>query len=266
MKARFVPSMLAAAIIAAAGFALGDRPVVAGDGEARPDIVRIFQVTKQKADEGDVVSMRQLGTLYYTGEAGVQNRLEASRWFRRAASKGDAEAMHNLAVMYRYGNGLPVSYAEAVRWETASARRGYAPAQRTLGQVYLKGENYAEAVRWYRAAADQNDIESINQLILLYTTGILFESGFGGLNYDDGIRWMIRTAEKGNSNAQANLGLIYERGKNDPVSAYMWYSIAAARGNWDARDHLQQLSSKMTGPQIAQAQRLATSWWDRHID
>jgi hypothetical protein len=259
--------LLAAAILAAAGMALSDRPVVAGDGgTVNEDAVRTFQLVKSKAQGGDRVAMRQLGAMYYTGEAGIQNRLEASRWFRRAAAKGDAEAMHNMALMYRYGNGLPVSYAEAVRWETASARRGYAPAQRTLGSVYLKGENYFEAVRWFRAAADQNDLESINQLILLYTTGILFDSGFGGINYDDGIRWMIRVAEKGNSNAQANLGLIYEKGKNDPVTAYMWYSIAAARGNWDARDHLQQVTTKMTGPQIAQAQRMATQWWDRHID
>jgi hypothetical protein len=258
--------MLAAAIIAAAGIALGDRPVVAGDGEPKEGAIKLFQIVKNKATDGDPVAMRTLGSLYYTGEGGVQNRLEAARWYRKASAKGDAESMHNLAVMYRFGNGLPVSYAEAVRWETASARRGFAPAQRTLGEVYLKGENYAEAVRWFRAAAAQNDIESINQLILLYTTGILFESGFGGINYDDGVRWMIHTAEKGNSNAQANLGLIYERGKNDPVQAYMWYSIAAARGNWDARDHLQQIAGKMTGPQIAQAQRLATAWWDRHID
>jgi TPR repeat protein len=77
---------------------------------------------------------------------------------------------------------------------------------------------------------------------------------------------MNRVAEKGNSNAQANLGLIYEKGKNDLVSAYMWYSIAAARGNWEARDRLQQVNARMNGAQIAQAQRLATGWWNRHID
>lgn len=271
MKARLVPSLLAAAIIAAAGLSmLGDRPVVAGDDgkvQVTEESVRLFEVTRSKARSGDRVAMRLLGTMYFSGEAGgVQDRLEAARWYKRAAAKGDAESMHNLAVMHRYGNGLPVNYAEAVRWETAAARRGYAPAQRTLGMVYLKGENYVEAARWLRAAADQGDLDASNQLILLYTTGAMYESGFGGLNYQDGVAWMTRTAQKGNSNAMANLGLIYERGRNDLVTAYMWYSVASARGNMEARDRLQQITRKMTGPQIAQAQGLATAWWNRHID
>jgi TPR repeat protein len=267
VKARFVSSLLAAAIIAAAGLSMGDRPVVAGDKlEVTEETIAQFQLLKSKADTGDRLAMRRVAALYYTGEGGTQDRLEAARWYKRAAGKGDAESMHQLATMYRYGNGLPVNYAEAARWETAAARRGHGPAQRTLGMIYLKGEDYKQATYWLRAAADQGDQESINQLILIYTTGYLYQSGFGGLNYEDGLRWMIRTAEKGNSNAQANLGLIYDKGKNDPVTAYMWYSIAAARGNWEARDRLQQVNARMTAPQIAQAQRLATSWWDRHIN
>lgn len=267
MKARFVSSLLAAAILAAAGVSIGDRPVVAGEGvEVTEEGVAQFQLLKSKASAGDRLAMRRVAALYYTGEGGTQDRLEAARWYKRAAGKGDAESMHQLATMYRYGNGLPVNYAEAARWETASAKRGYGPAQRTLGVIYLKGEDYKQATYWLRAAADQGDQESINQLILIYTTGYLYQSGFGGLNYEDGLRWMNRVAEKGNSNAQANLGLIYEKGKNDLVSAYMWYSIAAARGNEEARNRLQQVNARMNGAQIAQAQRLATGWWNRHID
>jgi TPR repeat protein len=269
VKARLIPSLLAAAIFAAAGVGLGDRPVVAGDGggtQISEEAVKNFVAVRNRATGGDREAMRQLASWYYTGEAGVQNRLEAARWYRKAAARGDAESMHNLAVMYRYGNGLPVNYAEAVRWETASARKGFMVAQRTLGQIDLHGESYLEATRWLRAAAAQDDVESINELVLFYTTGILFESNFGGVNYDEGLRWMIRAGERGNSTAQANLGLIYERGKNDPVSAYMWYAIAAARGNNDARDHLQALTARMSGPQIAQAQAAATRWWDRPVD
>lgn len=267
MKARLVSSLLAAAIFAAAGLGMGDRPVVAGDAiEVTEASMAEFMLLRSKAAGGDRLAMRQLAALYYTGEGGLQDRLEAARWYKRAAGKGDAVSMHQLAIMYRYGNGLPVNYAEAVKWETASARKGYGPAQRTLGVIYLQGDDYKQATYWLRAAADQGDQESINRLILIYTTGYLYQSGYAGLNYEDGVRWMIRVAEKGNSNAQANLGLIYDKGKNDLVSAYMWYSIAAARGNEEARTRLQYVNARMTGAEVAQAQRLATGWWDRHIN
>jgi len=40
----------------------------------------------------------------------------------------------------------------------------------------------------------------------------------------------------------------------------MWYNLAAARGQKDARKFRDSLAEKMTPAQIAEAQRLAREW------
>ena len=50
----------------------------------------------------------------------------------------------------------------------------------------------------------------------------------------------------------------------DYVSAHMWYSLAAAQGNQEASINRDIIAKRMTPDQIAEAQRMAREWMEKH--
>jgi hypothetical protein len=61
--------------------------------------------------------------------------------------------------------------------------------------------------------------------------------------------------------AQTVVGLMYYFNYGgDYISAYMWFNLAAAQGNAFAEMFLKDTADKMTGEQIAEAQKLAREW------
>jgi TPR repeat protein len=77
------------------------------------------------------------------------------------------------------------------------------------------------------------------------------------------LEWYRRAADQGQPRGQHYLGFGYLYGQNlpqDPVLAYMWFSLAAAGGIESDNNVLDQLATKMTPEQIAEAQRLAREW------
>jgi TPR repeat protein len=96
----------------------------------------------------------------------------------------------------------------------------------------------------------------------------MYEDGLGGLEQDEAeaVKWYRRAAEQGNADAQMRLGVMYGDGRGglaeDYAEAVKWYrrlSLAAAKG-YDCADKCDNLASKMTPAQIAEAQRLAREW------
>jgi TPR repeat protein len=151
----------------------------------------------------------------------------ALRLWRPLAEQGFAEAEYDLGYMYLKGHGVPPNYAEAMKWYRLAADQGLAAAQHGLGVFYADGkgvpQDYAEAVKWYRLAADQGFV------IAQYSLGSLYADGRGV--------------------------------PQDYVQAHMWFYLAAAQGTFEgavaARDNI---VSKMTPAQIAEAQKLAREW------
>jgi uncharacterized protein len=161
----------------------------------------------------------------------------ALKVWRPLAEQGDADAQVHLGVMYESGQGVLRSDAEAIKWYRKAAEQNDAVAQFNLGIMYTKGEdvsaNHAEAALWYRLAA---------------------EHGLAG--------------------AQFNLGMMYVESQGVPqdyVQAHMWLNLAAAHlpalgkdqrnTTVDARD---RVASKMTPPQIVEAQELTFDWTIEH--
>lgn len=65
-------------------------------------------------------------------------------------------------------------------------------------------------------------------------------------------------AEAGNAEAQLEMGILYEYGFNmegNEVPALAWYLLAAKQGNQKAAQRRDILMSRMTQPQIEQAQQ-----------
>jgi len=54
-----------------------------------------------RAEQGDADAQNNLGVRYATGEGVTQDKVEAAKWYRKAAEQGNAYAQCNLGDSYR---------------------------------------------------------------------------------------------------------------------------------------------------------------------
>lgn len=79
-------------------------------------------------------------------------------------------------------------------------------------------------------------------------------------DYAEAVRWYRLAADQGYTNAQYNLGLMYELGRGvlqDNVTAHMWYNIGAANGNKLGGTNRDNIAKGMTSSDISKAQAMA---------
>jgi hypothetical protein len=97
---------------------------------------------------------------------------------------------------------------------------------------------------------------------LLTTTAALagpWEDGMAAYNRGDyvpAIRLFRPLAEAGNPKAQSVIGAMYRKGEGVAKSsarAFMWFSLAAKRGDAKAKAELHEVSEAMTPAEISQA-------------
>ena len=202
---------------------------------AHPD--RIAEI-RRRAEQGDVDAQFTLGTLYSfsqilfanSGRVGPESDpAEAAKWYRLAAEQGFAPAQNDLGFMYDNGRGVPQDDAEATKWFRIAAEQGFSRAQNDLGFMYDNGrgvpQDDAEAVKWFRIAAEQGFARAQNDL------GLMYANGTGG--------------------------------PQDDVLAYAWLNLAVEQGNELASGNKDKLRTRMTANQIARAQELSATLFDR---
>ncbi|MES2018532.1 MAG: tetratricopeptide repeat protein [Pseudomonadota bacterium] len=129
------------------------------------------------------------------------------------------------------------------------AEQGYAPAQFMLGYYFHTGPNSYDclvqapekAYYWYGKAAEQNHLKAQYELAMLFNP----ETGFARFaNREKYLFWMNKAASLGYSDAQAQLGHMYEKGdavQADPAIARQWYEKAARQGNKLAASRLKKM-------------------------
>jgi TPR repeat protein len=250
--------------------------------------------TKAKAASGDFLEQRFLGMCYANGWEGVaKDKVEAVKWFRKAAEQNYADAQCDLGDCYRDGEGVDKDIVEAEKWYSKAAAQGLglakqnlqnvesliseqqqakyfedtkvkaeqgdANAQSNLGFCYESGrgveKNVAEAVKWYRKAAEQTNAYA------QYNLGVCYMNG-EGVEKDivEATAWYRKAAGQNVADAQYALGLCYTTGEGilkDSVEGYKWMLLAAANGCEDAVKSIPQLENSMTPDQIAEGQKLA---------
>lgn len=70
------------------------------------------------------------------------------------------------------------------------------------------------------------------------------------------MQWLRLAAYQGHPNAQANLGVMYNKGEGvlaDHISAHMWFNISGANGNEKARSSRKKVEQTMTPADISEA-------------
>ena len=234
-------------------------------------LMLMWSATTPALEHEEAGAQLAIGRMYERGIGVPQDYAKAVEWYRRAAEQGLARAQYNLGRMYDYGRGVTQDYAKAVKWNRRAAEQEFAGAQNDLGFMYEQGlgvpQDYAKAVEWYRRAADQGGARAQNNLGAMYQQG-------RGVPQDDAkaVDWYRRAADQGDGFAQLNLGFIYDKGlgvRRNKVLAHMWLNLAASSRHATpeqrdaarkSRDNLILMSSR----EIAEAQRMARQWLEKH--
>ena len=138
----------------------------------------------------------------------------------------DVKTLLEVAFMFKHGRGVVQDLKEAANWVRLAADQGDASAQYALGVMYHYGrgvvQDHKEAAKWFRLVAAQGDADSAEAQFHL---GDMYKDGLGVVqNY---------------------------------VQAHMWYNLSAANGYPDVFKQRDEVATKMTSAQIAQAQEMA---------
>lgn len=240
--------------------------------------------TLLQARNGDPEAQFVLGGIYSMAHGVGRDIKQSVFWHTRAAMGGHAEAQYTLGLLYENGDGVPQHYTQALTWLgkaaeqghlaakaqrekilehiesiKRSAEKGEADAQCTLGTLYATGngvpQNDDQAVIWFRHAAEQKSAAG------QYHLGVMYAEGRGASQDDkEAAAWYTKAAEQGHADAQYHLGALYHKGRGvprDAITAYAWLSVSAAQGHEIARTNQAFAESRLTPPQLSQAQDLA---------
>ena len=137
-----------------------------------------------------------------------------------------------IGFSYHAGQGIPQDYVQAAVWFHKAALQGNSGAQNNLGSLYCSGQGVHDDTQgslWYGLWEHPSPP----------TQGVY--------HFSEAVYWYREAANQGNSYAQTNLGLLYERGQGVPkdyTQARYWYRKAAAQGNGNAKDKLSLIEAE----------------------
>lgn len=158
------------------------------------DYATVRRLCDEPAKSGDAACQDMIGMIYAYGLGVPADPKAAVHLFQLAAAQGNHTAEYNLGHAYEFGQGVPKNIDEAENWYAKSAEAGVPYAQYRLGVI---------AVNVHK-------------------------------NWKTGLKWIRPAAAQGLTEAQAALGIAYERGdgiKRNPKLAAKWYEAAADHGD-----------------------------------
>ncbi|HCT89909.1 MAG TPA: hypothetical protein DF613_00780 [Lachnospiraceae bacterium] len=147
-----------------------------------------------------------------------------------AAELGSDEGQYFLGRMYDKGWGTSRDEKKALYWFEKAAGQGHTAAQKKVGDMKLARGDGLGALIAYEELAEKGD----EYAMFMYGVACA-EDG----RYEEALKWLKPFADRGNTQAEYNCGVIYER-MGDRVEAYYRYRIAAAGGHQEAKWILEQ--------------------------
>jgi TPR repeat protein len=262
------------------------------------DEVAAFMLFKEAADLGNGAGAACVGQMLRDGIAVGLDPVQAVKYLRDAAEEGDAIAWYELGLGYDLGLGIEVDKDEAIKWYTLSAADGNADAQARLGAIltapgrsevefkkgvtlldfatdqgsdigdYHRGVLQLYGAKWFPAnptsarliALSLRDRNSVYGYRLL---GRMYDHGAEvGRDPKQAAEWFLKAALAGDAEAQAEMGLRYERADGvvrDLVEAYAWASLAAPVRSTGAARRVEHLGPQLTPGEHAKAEALAAA-------
>jgi len=103
------------------------------------------------------------------------------------------------------------------------------------GMMHLRAGNYMTALPFLREASEREDYNAQRELGMMYIMGLGVRA-----DNDEGMKWIRKSAENGNHNAQYMLGCSFEN-KGNYFEAEKWYKKAEFGGSIRASEALDRL-------------------------
>ncbi len=216
------------------------------------DTPQMLQWLRNAAEQGGVFEQFMLGWMYEIGtmEDGVKawdyvqltdvprkkakgvahDRIQAMKWYQKAADQGLAEAQYRLGMMFISQDGGVSDGSNALLSLRKAAEQGHLKSQSWVGNIYYRGigvpGDMAQSVYWFSRAAEQGDTSTESQLFMLYIYSV------DTLPQEDAnvVIWNRKAADQGHPSAQLNLGVMYLSGlgvPQDDERAVYWLRRAA---------------------------------------
>ena len=214
-----------------------------------------------KAESGDPQAQLELGKY----SDGAHDPERAAYWFSKSADQGNADAEWRVADLYAAGEGVVKDVHASLYWLRKAAENGQPQAEVVLGMNYRDGRNVErdpqKAFDWFLRAAKQGHVDAQVSVAQMYEEGDAIPR-----DYAQAVRWYRRAAEHvpdwgGAGVARNSLANMYMDGlgvPQDRVTAYMYFALSNSASN------MKWAASKMTVSQVAEGQRRAKEWIDKH--
>lgn len=230
----------------------------------------INSVVLEKAQKGDVHA-QLLVAKQYRDRGKPEDKVEAARWYEKAAKQGNPEAQLLLGSAYIAGVGVKKEEKIGIGWIQRSANSEFPQAQALVGASYLRGlytlpRNIALAKEWLTKAASNNDPLAEYVLWQEYLSGINFPKnvplaremlqkasahgngtaqidlalahldGLSGFekNETEALRLLNAAADQGEPLAMYTLGVLHVKGRmvsQDFVRAYALFTVSVVLSN-----------------------------------
>ncbi|KAG0260127.1 hypothetical protein DFQ27_003736 [Actinomortierella ambigua] len=240
-----------------------------------------FVSLSRKATLNDIDAQVSLAEMYETGSAGVPKDNEmAFVWYLRAAQLGNIGAMDRISDMYAEGRGTEQSDNEAARWHNQASEqrksnlRGNVESILTmLRKKRLAAMKSSLGSRMHVVDTNQDGVRAGAEIQAAergdaeaqFNLGLMYEHGRGVEQSDvEAIKWYTKAANQGNSKAQFNLGLMYRNSRGvgqSETEAIKWYTKAASHGNPEAQFKVGCMHE--TGRGVEQSYVEAVRWYTK---
>ena len=240
-------------------------PAEVDDAFARQDFTSALNLTRRRADEGDVAAMYRLGEIFEHGLGVLQDFAQALEWYEKAAEAGLEEAWAKLGDFNFAGRGprsdknasggpaggrrlidmlsVQPDHDKAAYWNRRAADAGHPGGQALLALQHVFGlgvpPDRREAERLFLAAADRGSVIAQRGLGMLYSG-----SGDEAARYDQAERWFREASEGGDPAACTALAMLIVNGQatsGTDEDAFRLLSIAADEGHVEAMLYLGSL-------------------------
>lgn len=174
---------------------------------------------------------------------------EASTLLRPLAREGNVEAQYLLGRLYEQGDGVAKDTAEAKRLYNQAAAKGHKLAGERLA-IFGSAQSGEESVALGWYLPAAKQGDTDAQ----YNLGYMYETGWGvSTNEKEAVRWYHEAANSGHDQAQLRLGMMYIVGAGVTASKATgidWLRKSAASGSRIAQRIVQELFDAADGDSL----------------
>jgi TPR repeat protein len=210
---------------------------------------------RKLTETSDTEAMIQLGSIYIHGYNVETNLDEGIKLFEKSGELGNLSAYSTLAQLYETGDGVPKDIYQAIGWYKKAASKDDSDAELALAKLYNNNEmvkDLEQSFKWYLTLAQKSSTHT-NYGAIDWKTGLppdyqiedslipvakAYDKGLGVTqDKDEALKWYMKAAEAGISEAQFRLGVKYDLGDGvlkDKQKALQWYLKAANKSGIEA--------------------------------